>query len=230
MTDPCNEDWEILNAYLDGEVSGREHRAFARRLAREPDLAAAAAELRAQSESLRRMRPVADAGSPVWVRPVAWGGAIAATLALVAFLAMPGADRTDLTSIHETFLKQSFPTSDDALAEVGFNGGGLLPDLSPAGLALVAVREVEGGIAGHYTGRNACRLTLLRLEDGNVDGPDAPDAWVVNGRRYAVRAKGMKSDRLAAIETYLKAVTDPDGDSADRLAFARQVARTATCA
>ena len=94
----------------------------------------------------------------------------------------------------------------------------------------MAVREVEGGIAGHYTGRNACRLTLLRLEDGNVDGPDAPHAWVVNGRRYAVRAKGMKSDRLAAIETYLKAVTDPDGDSADRLAFARQVARTATCA
>jgi len=229
VTYPCDKDWETLNAYLDGELRGAERRAFARRLAREPDLATAAAELHAQSESLARMRPVADAGSTVRVRPVAWGGAIAATLALVAFLAMPGADRTDLTSIHETFLRQSFPTSDDALAEAGLSGGGPLPDLSPAGLALVAVREVEGGIAGHYAGRNACRLTLLRLEDGTADGPDALDVWIVGGLRYAVQAEGMKPDRFAAIETYLKAVTGPDGRNADRLAFARQVSETETC-
>ena len=65
MTYPCDEDWETLNAYLDGELRGAERRAFARRLAREPDLATAAAELHAQSESLARMRPVADAGSTV---------------------------------------------------------------------------------------------------------------------------------------------------------------------
>lgn len=230
MKDPRDQDWETLNAYLDGELSSSEHRAFARRLAREPDLAAAAAELRTQSESLARMRPVADAGSPVWVRPVAWGGAIAATLALIAFLAMPGEDRTDLASIHQTFLKQSFPASGDALAEAGLNGGGPLPDLSPAGLALVAVREVEGGIAGHYAGRNACRLTLLRLDDRTTDGPDAPNVWIVGERRYAVRAEGMKPDRLAAIETYLKAVTGSNGRNADRLAFARQVSETETCA
>ena len=230
MTDLFDEDWETLNAYLDGELRGTERHAFARRLAREPDLAAAAAELQAQSESLARMRPVADAGSTVRVRPVAWGGAIAATLAIVAFLAMPGADRTDLTSIHETFLGQSFSTPDDALAEASLDGSDPLPDLSPAGLALVAVREVEGGIAGHYVGRNACRLTVLRLEDGTADGPDAPDVWSVGGRRYAVRAEGMKPDRLAAIETFLKAVTDPDNGNVDRLAFSRHVSTTETCA
>ena len=230
MKDPRDQDWETLNAYLDGELSSSEHRAFARRLAQEPDLAAAAAELRAQSKSLARMRPVADAGSPVWVRPIVWGGAIAATLALIAFLAMPGEDRTDLASIHETFLKQSFPASDDALADAGLNGAGPLPDLSPAGLALVAVREVEGGMVGHYAGRNACRLTLLRLEDRTTDGADAPNVWIVGERRYAVRAEGMEPDRLAAIETYLKAVTGPNGRNADRLAFARQVSETETCA
>lgn len=230
MTDPCDEDWETLNAYLDGELPEAEHRAFARRLAREPDLAAAAAELRAQSETLARMRPVAGIGSPVWVRPAAWGGAVAATLAVALFFAMPRAERTDLTSIHQTFLEQSFPTSNDALAEASVNEGGPLPDLSPAGLTLVAVREIEGGVAGHYAGRNACRLTLLRLEDGNADGPDAPDLWAVGGRRYAILAEGMKPDRLAAIETFLKAATDPDDRNVDRLAFARQVSETETCA
>ena len=230
MTDPCDVDWETLNAYLDGELRGAERRAFARRLAREPDLAAAAAELQAQSEILARMRPFADAGSTVRVRPVAWGGAIAATLAIVAFLAMSGADRTDLTSIHQTFLEQSFPTPDDAFAEASLDGGDPLPDLSPAGLTLVAVREVEGGIAGHYAGRNACRLTLLRLEDGTADGPDAPDLWAVGGQRYAILAEGMKPDRLAAIETFLKAVTDPSDGNVDRLAFSRQVSETETCA
>ena len=40
----------------------------------------------------------------------------------------------------------------------------------------------------------------------------------------------MKPDRLAAIETFLKAVTDPDDRDVDRLAFARQVSETETCA
>ncbi|WP_099868244.1 hypothetical protein [Pararhizobium haloflavum] len=230
MTDPSDEDWETLNAYLDGELSRPEHRAFARRLSRQPELAAAAARLHAQSESLRKMRPVGDTASPVWVRPLAWSGAIAATLAIAAFLAMPGADRTDLASIHKTFLEQSFLTSGEEPAEARLTRGGPLPDLSPAGLALVAVREVSGGIAGHYAGRNACRLTLLRLEDGYADETDVPDVWIVDGRRYAVQAEGMKPDRLAAIEAYLKAVTDPEHRNMDRLAFARQVAKTETCA
>ena len=230
MTDPCDEDWETLNAYLDGELPEAEQRAFARRLAREPDLAAAAAELRAQSESLARMRPVSGVGSTVRVRPVAWGGAVAATLAVALFLTLPKAERTDVTSIHQTFLQQSFSTSNDVLAEASVNEGGPLPDLSPAGLTLVAMREVEGGIAGHYTGRNACRLTLLRLKDGTADGPDAPNFWTVGGQRYAILAEGMKPDRLAAIETFLKAVTDPSDGNVDRLAFSRQVSETETCA
>lgn len=94
----------------------------------------------------------------------------------------------------------------------------------------MAVREVPDGIAGHYVGRNTCRLTLLSLEMDERSEPDPPGVWVVGGRHYAVRAEGMKPDRLAAIETYLRAVRDPEGGGADRLAFARQISETETCA
>ena len=230
MTDPSDQDWERLSAYLDGELPETERRAFARRMSREPELAAAAAELRAQSDSLRRIFPVARAERPAWIRPAAWSGAFAAALATATFFAMPHADPIDLGSLHATFLDQRFPGATQSPTKADFAQGGLLPDLSPAGLTLVAVREVKGGVAGHYAGRNACRLTLLSVADDAAEDIDAPDVWAVHGQLYAVRAAGMDADRLAAIETYLKALTDPAQDRPDRVAFARQVLKTRTCA
>lgn len=109
MTEFHDDDWETLNAYLDGELPEPERRAFIRRLARDRVLVAAAADLRAQSESLRRMQPVSHTGPPAWIRPAAWAGSIAALLIVVAILIVPGTDGTDLISIHESFLDQSFP-------------------------------------------------------------------------------------------------------------------------
>ncbi|MCQ0970112.1 hypothetical protein MLD63_06690 [Paracoccus sp. TK19116] len=230
MIDPSDQDWERLSAYLDGELPETERRAFARRMACEPELAAAAVELRAQSDSLRRIYPVARAVRPAWIRPAAWSGALAAALAIATFFAIPDAAPTDLGSIHATFLEQRFPSATQSPTKADFAQGGLLPDLSPVGLTLVAVREVKGGAAGHYAGRNACRLTLLSVTDAAAEDINAPDVWAVHGQLYAVKAAGMDADRLAAIEAYLKAVKDPAKDRPDRMAFARQVLKTRTCA
>lgn len=240
-------DWERLNAYHDGELPPAERAALERRLEAEPDLAASLAALRAQSTSLRRMRPSTAVNSPAGVsspavvkppvvakspdlaksgaavkraaagaigvprrrRPVPWlvAGALAASLAL-AFVVLTSPDVAQSpASVHRAFAAEPIATEMDGLMTVGTRAHGDFPDLEPAGLTLIAARDVAGGEAAHYAGRNGCRATLFIGE-----GPFAPPAehgiayegWSDGTASVAFLSEGMDEDRFAAIAAYVR--------------------------
>ncbi|TBN38600.1 hypothetical protein EYE42_11875 [Paracoccus subflavus] len=226
-------DWQLLNAYHDDELPPVERSAFERRLKEEPALDAELQELRAQSAKLKSLRPrLAAANDPVQPRRrLIWTGigALAASLALAFYLgAGIGADPSP-AAIHAEFTAAS--QGDDNMPSVasGQQGAGL-PDLTVAGLVLVATRSVGKTEAAHYAGPNGCRATLL-ISDGDLDAPGQTvlqfAEWAASDRNYMLLSEGMDQKRFGLIVDYLRGHTSGSPDTV--VALQEAIGETRTC-
>jgi anti-sigma factor RsiW len=189
MMDIADHEWELLNAYSDGELPAEEAAALEARLSNEPALQAALEEIRAVSTALSGLKPAlatAEAPAapdhpqakvsgaampanqpwkPLWhpvasFSAVAMAAAVAGALFLAPLLEAPKA-QPDLLALHAAFTAQSY-TLDDAVQPARATSGLGAPDLSLASLFLVDQQALdETRRVMHYSGRNNCRLTLL---------------------------------------------------------------------
>jgi len=188
-------DWELLNAYADGELDGHQADKLAKRLEAEPALTRALDDIYRAKSQLKRLQdhgtnlqesgnalpPANDSMPSLFQQPRKWG--IAASVAL--FLAMGSLLYGNLTqpdwqnqaqAIHQQFAdKVELGSSTDAqpVTLPGSLNGLLAPDLTGARLVLADQTLLDGkdgsGAAFHYLGRNGCRLTLIARAHGGED-------------------------------------------------------------
>ena len=94
MTMLSETDWELINAYADGELPAGDEEAISRRLTHDTALAAALAEVHAAKASLSLMRPVKEPALPVQrgseFRRLALAASVAAAVAFGALYQFGG--------------------------------------------------------------------------------------------------------------------------------------------
>ncbi|WP_315918172.1 hypothetical protein [Mesorhizobium sp. SP-1A] len=233
MTDT---DLEMLNAYVDGELSPDARSLLEARIASEAALAH-------RVETLRRMkRQVAGMGSEFVVmqalragtrpRPVTIAAA-AAVLCLVFLGGWLGAVAFDgrarspagdevaqALALHDDWSARILDASAPALDIRSFEA----PQLGAAGLSLVSLRSdamLEGrpAVQAGYAGRHGCRLSLFRMAGSGDprtlrvvnDGDVRSAAWADASFRYVVVARRLDIARFAALADALHSMTSHMG-------------------
>lgn len=207
-------DLELLGAYQDGELDKHEMRQVQKRLAREPALVAALAEIREISEALRALRPLP--AKPLHAGfPARRFYPFAATF--VAFALLTGAIFYSLVQDrvrspeqwHQEFLTRTYPSPLANTITPVSQWLGREPDLSAANLKLVDMaigREKE--VYLHYSGENGCRLTFggLSRKPELPEGDDRllVEGWEADGVYYALLAAGMDRGKFAAVYRLLR--------------------------
>jgi len=184
MAPPEPSDWELINAYADGELVEPDRTAIERRLATDAGLAAALAEIVALKDDLRYIRRVTAA------RPIGTDGQARRASQLIHRLRLPAAVAAVVAAIVLGIAQLStlstsadwYDYAADLHAELSANAYALAPpqpitaistgrmgdlaafDLSDSRLTLVDVRNVQVSgatmIAMHYRGFNGCSLTI----------------------------------------------------------------------
>ena len=227
-----DQDWELVNAYHDGELSRQDTVSLERRLSSEPELAAALECVEHVSDSLKVLSPkieipVADAQANNGLGKWAVGGTLAASFIIAMVFAFPPERKIGVQEIHQAFLNQSFAVGSGELRTVA--GHGPFPDLGAANLIFVASRESEIGTAAHYAGRNGCRLTFLSMASP-VQVPSQSSMqvqqWNFGAQYFAILASGMDSGKFVAIAEYLRQETRKSALPLNVLAL-REATRTA---
>ncbi len=215
-------DWELINAYHDGELDDAERRALESRLASEPLLEEALRDVSSVSAGLGALRPETpstvslQAGIPANKNVQPWRWLVGSTAAAAIVLAIAVGPKIFTTpsvmDIHAELLAQSFTVEAGdkrpVVADISIDA----PDLASANLLPVAVRQVSDGRLTHYAGSNGCRLSYYR---GTLD-PDVQMSaagnqttiWsTADNVRHMIVATGMDQDKFDAIAAYLKLVT-----------------------
>lgn len=243
MSALTDRDWEVLNAYADGELPTADVLVFEARLAAEPALQAALEEIREVSAALSSYIP---AEPPVTTQPMPAANrnwrplALVASIALAALmtgvaLLLPSAELS-LSEQHAAFLENSYDLENPVQPASVFTRG-FAPDLELASLYLVDQKPLADGTAlAHYTGRNNCRLTLLATPVAAMPDltaqPDGPQVqqWLGQDTGYTILASGMDVRRFNAIADYLKRLTLQGDENADMLAVRMATDAAAPCA
>lgn len=222
-------DWEAVNAYRDGELPDLARRAFERRIYREPDLAAALAEVTRLHGALAALRPAPASPGAAPARPRAaltWlaAGAVIVVIGLGGYLATRAGTGLSPQDLHAAFAGAPVEALPEArIRQVRAFGAAGLPDLSAARLVPVAVRSLsDTRVAAHYAGENGCRLTLVA--DGNGAELTLPEGanfarWQTERAAYALVATGMDAARFAAVARYVRDALDQTASPGTRLAL-----------
>ncbi len=208
-----DKDWELVNAYHDGELGKQCTASLERRLRSEPELAAALECVEQVSVSLEKLSPRTAASKATTttnkrLRKWAAGGAVAACLILGIALTISSDDELGVHEIHQAFLDQTFAFGSGDLRTVA--GIAHFPDLGAANLTFVASRTIEVGTAAHYTGRNGCRLTFLSMSSPAKVPPHLKmqvQQWNYGDSYFAILASGMDHGKFVAIAEYLEEET-----------------------
>jgi hypothetical protein len=232
-------DFELANAYHDGELDPAAAERFRARLAAEPALRHALAEIEEVSVALRPLRPLAAGAVAGGLRGQWATGRIAAAIAAAGVLVgglflllSPDRQRTPL-DLHQGFVAQSYEVRPGLRPVAAANWLGLEPDLSSANLTLVdAAGDLENEFYLHYAGVNGCRLTF----GAHVLAPDLPaptkgllaDAWTDGELYYTLIAVGMDTDRFKAITRLLQERTRIERLVDDTVLAVRRATRDAT--
>ncbi|WP_299427915.1 hypothetical protein [uncultured Shimia sp.] len=220
MTDLSDSDWDLVNAYADGELPVSDVQAFEARLTNEAALQEALQQVQMVSSALAQMRPevAPPATEPVqpanrnW-RPLAACAsfAAAAIVATGVFFLSSKAPKSAV-ELHQAFLDTSYSLSSvPDVQTIDLQANPQAPELLMANLYLVEQTVLSGDrSAAHYKGRNNCRLTLLSGPD--VSAKDVPEGirfaqWDTDGRGFVVMASGMDQRRFNAIAEFLRQAT-----------------------
>jgi anti-sigma factor RsiW len=226
MTRLSETDWELINAYADGELPAGDAEVISRRLTHDTTLANALAEVHVTKAALSLIRPVEESAAPVQgglgVRRLAIAASVAAVVAFGAFYQFGGfgEDWRDAPGeIHAALSANTYILPEGGVMPVVSTAriGDLeVFDLSSSRLTLVDVRTTRRDdrdvMAMHYRGRRGCRLTVVALEALQDDPSQLPARhnglgarWSVGRAHFYVLASGMDRDRFDAIIAYAKA-------------------------
>lgn len=222
MNELSDRDWDLINAYHDGELEEVDARDLEVRLASEPSLARALKEVRQASASLAALRPATEFVSADAVgraanhsrKPAKWlvGGVTAAMLALAVVMVPRILAEPTALDIHAAFTDQAFSIKDDDVRLVASTSRDRLPDLASANLTPVAFQTLEAGDVAHYAGRNGCRLSYFRgifgIDATNHKSGQQVETWTTtDNQHHMIIASGMDQSKFDAIAAYLKSVT-----------------------
>lgn len=223
MSELSEKDWELINAYHDGELSDAGRQELESRFLSEPALKEALRDVASVSASLGALRPEVQPTNSQQIvlaanenrRLIRWlaGGAVAAAFALAIALGPQFNAEPSVFDIHAEFAAQSFSVEDDEIQTVMVGKNVNAPDLLSANLKPVAARQMNNGSVTHYAGRNGCRLSYFRGTP--VLGNQAPAAernqvatWsTADDMRHMIIATGMDQGKFDAIAEYLKLAT-----------------------
>jgi len=221
MSELNERDWELVNAYHDGELEAAEAQRLEGRLASEPALSDALENLSDVSTSLGALRPVrsvtsapsSEAGNDKW-RPARWlaGTAVAAALALAVILGPDLVAKPSVFDIHADLVSQTFSVDGSDVRLAVTETSIAAPDLTSANLTPVSLRAIEGGSVTHYAGRNGCRLSYFRgaflMGDDSLSEGNQLATWTTDSDvQHMIVATRMDPAKFDAIATYLKLVT-----------------------
>ncbi len=244
MNELNEKDWELVNAYHDGELGDAERRALESRLSSEPLLGQAMKDVSRVSASLGALRldktqtPSLESDVPANhnARPFRWmiGGAVAATMALAAAVGPQMFKAPTAFDIHADFAAQSFVVEAGDLRTVAAAQKLTAPELDMANLTVVAMKDVGDGQVTHYAGRNGCRLSYFRgtFAPGGqshstrmqvAEWSTANDVW------HMIVATGMDQDKFNAIAAYLKLTTRQQASEQMMASLAETTANAARC-
>jgi len=232
-----DQDWELLNAFADGELPSADSRSIEERAKTDPALAEAFESIQTVAHALSALKPdtnnsvsTANDNHRRWV----WlsGAAVAAALVLVVFLDGSVALRSP-ADIHAEYVAQNYTV--EALAGLRQISGSMMdgfPDLANANLTLAVTRKEKTMASAHYVGQNGCRLTVLK---GNGEPPTAPRniqslQWTAGSEWYQAVATSMAQARFDAVTDYLKQVTQERVSPPTVLALQGTVRTAAPCA
>lgn len=239
---------EMLNAYVDGELSRSEAAGVARAAARSPVLASHIATLREMKAAITDIAPERAIALPGMRlgRGRAIGFAAAAAIAFCLFAGLihafgPGGPSSEtvaslLQSRHDAW---SFDQVGNAQSPVaaGLARKGWPPDLSSARLSFAGFEAMT--LSGTdvlwlgYEGTRGCKLSLYVLEatllpqTGAFSSSLHVRSWTIGERGFVLMADGMPRQRFdgiaAAMENSLRAGQPFDAPTRQRLARARRV-------
>ena len=225
MSELSERDWELINAYADGELSAADEAMVARRLTHDKGLSAALAEVHASKAALSLMRPKKVAPEVLSANAGLRRIALVASLAvlLVSGVAYQYNNlgetwRDAPASLHADLSTKTYVLEENPVLPVISTAriGDLMAfDLRSSRLFLVDVqstsRDGRDVVAMHYRGRNGCRLTAIALEAMPGDPTVLPvrheglgDRWTIAGIHYYVLADGMDERRFAAITQFAR--------------------------
>jgi hypothetical protein len=226
MTELSETDWELINAYADGELSADDKLEISRRLTHDAVLATALAEVHATKAALSMIRPAEEPAPPARtkfeVRRLALAASLAAAVALGVFyqFGSVGEDWRDAPAdVHAALSANTYALPERGVMPVVSTAriGDLeVFDLSSSRLTMVDVltarRNNRDVVAMHYRGRRGCRLTVVALEALQDDPSQLPARhgglgarWSVGRAHFYVLASGMDRDRFDTIVAYAKA-------------------------
>lgn len=217
-------DWEILNAYADGELEPQDERELTARLNREPALRAALADIQKVKQATIALR----AQQAAVKKPVVWPRAIAASLLAVGIF-FAGYQILDqkktwpetLQVAHSELADKTYVIEADTplpIVSSKIFSDFEAPDLTPSSLFLVDITtDLEGKdqeLYLHYRGRHGCSLTLaaqpnVMSQEGGSEALSSEGqlfTWTRKEVRFAVIAQGMDQARFESIAKYIRAV------------------------
>lgn len=222
MNELSDADWELVNAYHDGELGEADMLSLKSRIECEPALARALADIRSASASLAAVRPdiqhvLSDAvpapanSTRKPIKSIAFG-AVAAVIALAVALGSTLFAPPTALEIHTELSAQKYMLDRTDLRLVTANIEDGVPDLTNANLTPVVLRRIDGGQVAHYVGRNGCRLSYFsgdfRLPDTKQFPGQQVEMWTTSDSMlHMTMASGMDQSRFDAIVTYLKLAT-----------------------
>lgn len=223
-------EWELLNAYADGELSAAAAKALELRLSQNPVLALELEKISALKASLAKLK-AAPVQAPVSRTSIGWirHAAAAVILLLIGATAFfwnefQQNQALDPLEIHTAYAQETYILS-DAKRPVHVSstiiGDFYIPDLQASELQLadtqlkkVGKREV---VSAHFRGIRGCRLTLV---GSNIKAADNTSAniqfsldrtdrlllasWQSGGSHFTLLASAMDANRFKAIAHYVQ--------------------------
>jgi len=235
MSDAMDRDWDLMNAYCDGEETPAQRTEIESRLQREPELQKMLEEIRMVSGALAALKPdqpTVNAPANTNWRPLALCASIAVVLILAGtFLFRPAGQKTPM-EWHQSFLIEVYEIN-SLPTQASYNDHAGIPDLELANLYLVERQQLpEKQVVAHYSGRNNCRLTILSGPLG-LEGASPEGAWVSHwstaSRVYTIIATGMDQRRFDAVADFVRQITRSSAQPSNVLAVKMASDNAAPC-
>ena len=228
-----DEDWQLLNQFADDELSGDAKAKLNQRLAVEPSLARALADVRLLKDSIGQAYEAGFETSQAVAKtavPPSWYPVRASLLGLVLLVIVTvwqWPDRapaplflTSAIDIHQGYADRRYDLR-SPMIEVSDHKSQLLqagiPALEKTGLTLVELNAFEYqsrlGWSAHYSGSRGCRLTIVVVPVGNaspslVSGAERLSRlWRTASYEYAIVADRMDALRFKAIGKLIEVAT-----------------------
>ncbi len=223
-------EWELLNAYADGELSEAATESFEIRLSKNPALVIELEKISSLKGALSNLKET-PAQEPVAANSIGWVRQAAAAILLVligtvAFFwhEFQQNQALDPLEIHTAYAEKTYILS-EALRPVHVSskaiGDFYIPNLEASELQLADTQLKKVGdhevVSAHFRGMRGCRLTLVGK---NIETTDAALAqiqfnlnradrlllarWQSDGSQFTLLASAMDINRFQAIARYVQ--------------------------